>query len=249
MFFPTKMEFAHGKSAIGANATSEQLDMSDLEQNNCDNVLESVANVLLAIYDVFFALHPASSSSSSVQLDPEAVYPRPDVRSIYASLCSRVLSGAVLLFSGVVPQRHDERRSPIGRMALRLGARLQNALDDSTTHLVARRAGTEKVKAAAARARVRVVQLDWLLHAAAHYYWPPEEHFRLDDDDPQNRWTPLFAPEVVGVQQHVQNALEALKTDDAPPSKRPRRHREQQAQEEVDVEEFGDALEAFMDAD
>ena len=92
----------------------------------------------------------------------------------------RVLHGTRIVFSGVFPiQTPDIRETEEGRWAQRLGAELSCDLDASTTHLVATKAGTQKVHAASRMPHVHIVHLDWLWFSIYHCRRENEQSYQL----------------------------------------------------------------------
>jgi hypothetical protein len=72
-----------------------------------------------------------------------------DVRAVLAARRRRVLAGASLVFSRVIPLETDPRAHPLWRLAEQFGAACGEACGEGTTHVVATHGGTEKVGAAA----------------------------------------------------------------------------------------------------
>ena len=110
--------------------------------------LSIVARVLEAVHTASFAAADADASTV-------------DVRVHLAAERRRVLSGCRLVLSGVAPLGTDARAAPAARTALALGATLQDAVDASTTHVVAAADGTAKAVAGRA-AGAAIVALSWL---------------------------------------------------------------------------------------
>jgi len=97
------------------------------------------------------------------------IRPEPDARVAAALVRRRVLSGCVVVFSGVIPIGDKPENSRYWMMAETFGARCEYSISNSTTHLVAVRDGTAKVATACAQGRVAVVQLSWLVQSCARY--------------------------------------------------------------------------------
>ena len=60
----------------------------------------------------------------------------------------RVLEGVTIVFSSVVPLKHDIQDADIALWAKSFGAQVSDKITKETTHLVAARVGTAKVKTA-----------------------------------------------------------------------------------------------------
>ena len=117
----------------------------------------------------------------------------PDIKEVLPSVKARVLSGVVLVFSGVVPLGLDVASTEIGVLALSFGARIDEDVSRHTTHVVAARSGTSKINKAKRR-RITVVTTQWLLDSVARWAKQDEQQYLLekglgttdhqDDDDP-----------------------------------------------------------------
>ncbi|KAI9822129.1 MAG: Carboxy-terminal domain (CTD) phosphatase [Thelocarpon impressellum] len=121
--------------------------------------------------------------------DLEAV---PDVKTILPLMKLRVLEGVVLVLSGVVPLGADIQRyarriystssradllfsSDIATWATSFGARISLHINKHTTHVVAARNRTAKVRQAARIERIKIVNTQWLLDSISQWK-------RLDED-------------------------------------------------------------------
>ena len=90
----------------------------------------------------------------------------PDIKTIMPSLKQRVLSGVAIVFSGIIPLDADVHSAEISIWARSFGARIQNRISSrSTTHVVAARNRTAKVRQAVrkGKGRIKVVGLQWLV--------------------------------------------------------------------------------------
>jgi len=128
--------------------------------------LESILTALRRIHAHFF--DRLDRREAGPQRGPGGAL---DVRDSYNAVRRQVLHGKRLLFSHVIPlneQSHPERHFA-WRLAQELGATLTTSTTDSVTHVVAGRAGTDKVKWAASHPHVHAVSLDWLVTCG--YLW------------------------------------------------------------------------------
>ena len=90
----------------------------------------------------------------------------PDIKLIMPAIKSRVLAGLVLVFSGVVPLGVDVHTADITHWARSFGATVEIDINRKrTTHLVAARNRTAKVRKAVrlGKGRIKVVNTRWLL--------------------------------------------------------------------------------------
>ncbi|XP_076991289.1 RNA polymerase II subunit A C-terminal domain phosphatase isoform X2 [Tamandua tetradactyla] len=112
----------------------------------------------------------------------------PDIRRIVPELRSRVLADVVLVFSGLHPTNFPVEKTREHYHATALGARVLPDLGpglgaaDRATHLVAARAGTEKVRQAQEWAHMHVVNPDWLWSCLERWDRVEEQLFPLKDD-------------------------------------------------------------------
>ena len=139
VYFPADAVKFAGAVSLLAKDTDECAD---------SGALSMVARVLEAVHTASFAAADADASSV-------------DVRVHLASERRRVLSGCRLVLSGVAPIGTDARSAPAARTALALGATLQDAVDASTTHVVAAADGTAKAVAGRATGAA-IVAPAWL---------------------------------------------------------------------------------------
>lgn len=77
--------------------------------------------------------------------DSMGKYQIPDLKFIIPEVKSKVLAGASLVFSGLVPTHQRLETSRAYQVARSLGAEVTQDFTDKTTHLVAVRSGIEKV--------------------------------------------------------------------------------------------------------
>jgi len=102
----------------------------------------------------------------------------PDVKKIMPTLKERILAGVVIVFSGVLPLNTDIQSADISIWAKSFGARISDKVNKETTHVIAARVGTAKVKTAVKRG-IKVVGLDWLMHSIQQWRKLNERPFML----------------------------------------------------------------------
>lgn len=85
----------------------------------------------------------------------------PDVKQIMPAMKTKVLKGAVIVFSGVIPLGADIHSADIAMWARSFGAIIGDKVTKETTHVIAARVGTQKVKNAVKRS-IPVVSTQWL---------------------------------------------------------------------------------------
>lgn len=112
----------------------------------------------------------------------------PDIKKILPAVKSRVFRGTVIVFSGVVPLGMDVASTDIAILAKSFGARIDDDVTRSTTHVVAARNRTQKVRAAVRRGkgRIRVVSPQWLLDSIGSWQRKDEQAYLLDIEEGKN---------------------------------------------------------------
>ncbi|XP_053101821.1 RNA polymerase II subunit A C-terminal domain phosphatase isoform X2 [Hemicordylus capensis] len=112
----------------------------------------------------------------------------PDIRKIVPELKQKVLSDVTILFSGLYPTHFPIEKTREHYHATALGAKIAKSLvlndDDPNkpTHLIAARAGTEKVRQAQNCKNLHVVNPDWLWSCLERWDKVEEQLFPLKDD-------------------------------------------------------------------
>lgn len=113
----------------------------------------------------------------------------PDIRKIVPELKSKVLADVTVIFSGLHPTNFPVEKTREHYHATALGAKVLTQLvlspdsPDRATHLIAARAGTEKVRQAQECKHLHVVNPDWLWSCLERWDKVEEQLFPLVDDD------------------------------------------------------------------
>lgn len=109
----------------------------------------------------------------------------PDIKSIMPRLKLSVLEGVVLVFSGVIPLHLDWQTNDITLWARNFGAKVEREVGRRTTHVVAARNRTAKVKQAARRGKgkIKVVSPAWLMDCIAHWTRADETGYLLNIEE------------------------------------------------------------------
>ncbi|XP_019946370.2 RNA polymerase II subunit A C-terminal domain phosphatase [Paralichthys olivaceus] len=112
----------------------------------------------------------------------------PDIRKIVPELKGKTLEGTMIVFSGLYPTNYPMERTREFYHAKALGAQIGknlvlNSQDPSrTTHLIAARAGTEKVRRAQGCNHLHVVNPDWLWSCLERWERVEEQLYPLKED-------------------------------------------------------------------
>ena len=108
----------------------------------------------------------------------------PDIKAVLPSVKSRVLAGVVIVFSGVVPLGVDVGSTDSAILAKSFGARIDQNVGRSTTHVVAARNRTLKVRKAIKRGkgRIKIVSPQWLTDSLNRWSKVEERPYLLDTE-------------------------------------------------------------------
>jgi RNA polymerase II subunit A C-terminal domain phosphatase len=104
----------------------------------------------------------------------------PDIKSVMPTMKNRVLSGVVIVFSGVLPLETDVQTADISLWAKTFGAVIAMRVSRKVTHVVAARAGTSKVKQGVRRG-LWVVSTQWLVDCMTGWKRLKEDGYVLED--------------------------------------------------------------------
>lgn len=109
----------------------------------------------------------------------------PDVKEIMTRMKRLVLEGVVIVFSGVIPLHLDWNTHDTTLWARNFGARVERDISRRTTHLVAARNRTAKVRQAAKRGkgRIKVVTPAWLTDSIIRWKKLDEWPYLLNTDE------------------------------------------------------------------
>jgi RNA polymerase II subunit A-like phosphatase len=109
----------------------------------------------------------------------------PDVGDILDELKSNVLSGLVIVLSGLVPLGVKVEESEIGMQAQSFGAQVLDSVSKRVTHLVVStaRPRTKKVQQAAKISSIKIVNQNWLIDCLSQWRRLDERPYYLDIAD------------------------------------------------------------------
>ncbi|KAJ3196674.1 Carboxy-terminal domain (CTD) phosphatase [Irineochytrium annulatum] len=120
-----------------------------------------------------------------------------DVRILMPHMKRRVLDGCSLVFSGVIPIGCDPMRHDVWNVAKAYGAECSVDLEDTTTHLVAAKKGTQKVNRAK-RKKGWIVKPEWFFHSVGRWKRMDEADYVLEvAEDTQNNSAIASPPEAL----------------------------------------------------
>ncbi|GIJ87755.1 carboxy-terminal domain (CTD) phosphatase [Aspergillus pseudoviridinutans] len=133
------------------------------------------------------ALRGERGTSKEKDIDLKLV---PDVKDIMPRIKHRVLGGVVLVFSGVLPLGTDTQNADISLWAKSFGAVISTKINMRTTHLVAGRNRTAKVREATRYPNIKIVTTQWLLDSLTQWKRLEEEPYLLPVH-PDDRGEPI----------------------------------------------------------
>ena len=109
----------------------------------------------------------------------------PDIKTVMPRIKHSVLDGVVIVFSGVVPLGMDVQSSDIALWAKSFGAQVDEDIGKMTTHLIAARNRTAKVRQAAKRGkgRIKVVWPQWLMNSISRWERLDELPYLINIDE------------------------------------------------------------------
>ena len=108
----------------------------------------------------------------------------PDIKTVLPLVKSKVLAGVVIVFSGVVPLGMDVGSTDSAILATSFGARIEENVSRWTTHVVAARNRTLKVRKAIKRGkgRIKIVNPQWLTDSINCWSKVDERPYLLDTE-------------------------------------------------------------------
>ncbi|XP_073953434.1 RNA polymerase II subunit A C-terminal domain phosphatase Fcp1 [Choristoneura fumiferana] len=144
-----------------------------IEVEDPDDYLIYLDDILLRIHKFFYELYDKMNGKQI-----------PDLKVVIPEVKSKVLEGASLVFSGLVPTHQRLETSKAYLVARSLGAEITQDFTDKTTHLVALRSGTAKVNASRRMGegkanKLHVVTPEWLWACAERWERVEEKLYPL----------------------------------------------------------------------
>lgn len=138
------------------------MEISDEKDDN-DTHLYSILKTLKAIHHQFY-------SQDSGQ----------DVKEILRNIKNKILDGCHIVFSGLIPLNTKPMSSDLWRLAESHGAKCYTDLKPTVTHLVAAKAGTDKVNKVLANPNIFLVNPSWFYDSLKFWKKADEEFYSVD---------------------------------------------------------------------
>ncbi|KAF3898023.1 RNA polymerase II subunit A C-terminal domain phosphatase [Trichophyton interdigitale] len=101
----------------------------------------------------------------------------PDVKNLMPEIKRVALGSVILVFSGVLPLGTDTQNADISLWAKSFGATITSKINSRTTHLVAGRNRTAKVREATRYTKIKIVTVQWLLDCMIQWKHLDEEPY------------------------------------------------------------------------
>ena len=160
------------------------------EIHDPDDFLLHLGNILQRIHTTFFAQF--DEMSKGVDLSTATNIPTPDLKKIIPKMRQSVLKGAKIIFTGVIPTNMPPERSAEWNTARAFGATVHSTIVAglsspnpklvvrATTHVVAGKPGTSKLKDAKKTPGLKIVNPRWLWSCAERWQWLDERLFPVE---------------------------------------------------------------------
>ncbi|XP_036177835.1 RNA polymerase II subunit A C-terminal domain phosphatase isoform X2 [Myotis myotis] len=180
-------------------SVEEEENEEEEEDDDGDDHLVHLEEILARVHSDYYARYDRYLRGETQEA--------PDIRKIVPELKSRVLADVAIIFSGLYPTNFPVEKTREHYHATALGAKIltQLVLDpdapDRATHLIAAKAGTEKVRQAQACGQLHVVNPDWLWSCLERWDKVEEQLFPLSEDygKVQREDSPAAFPDRQGV--------------------------------------------------
>uniref|UniRef100_A0A4W3IDW7 RNA polymerase II subunit A C-terminal domain phosphatase n=1 Tax=Callorhinchus milii TaxID=7868 RepID=A0A4W3IDW7_CALMI len=158
---------------------SMDVEEEEEEDQDCDDHLVYLETCLVQVHTEYYAQYEKHLRNERQV---------PDLRKIVPELKSKALEGITIIFSGLYPTNYPIERTREWYHATTLGAKVNKTLSlnpkdpNRTTHLIAARPGTEKVRQAQACKLLHVVNPEWLWSCLERWERVDEQLFPLKED-------------------------------------------------------------------
>ncbi|TNN51250.1 RNA polymerase II subunit A C-terminal domain phosphatase [Liparis tanakae] len=172
---------------MGEELLDQSMEEEEEEEDEDDEADVDQDDHLIYLEEVLERIHAEYYARYETYLKKEAPE-TPDIRKIAPELKGKTLAGTTVVFSGLYPTNYPMERTREYYHAKALGAKIGKTLvfnaEDAcrTTHLIAARAGTEKVRQAQGCKHLHVVNPDWLWSCLERWERVEEQLYPLKED-------------------------------------------------------------------
>ena len=215
-----------------------------------DDYLFYLEEILVRIHKAFYSVYDQMKSSKSGKTSSEEKPKLPDLKTIIPYVKKKVLRGVNILFSGVFPTNSPPEKTRAYIVAKQLGANIHSQFvaktskedKNGTTHVVAARGGTTKVKQASKHKGVFIVNPEWLWCCVDRWEKVEERLFPLSENGsyPYSEDSPVSVEKKSGDKRK-------RPCEESPDSDKSREKRSKM--EEKDTERGAQQPQTFMDFD
>ncbi|XP_030203510.1 RNA polymerase II subunit A C-terminal domain phosphatase isoform X1 [Gadus morhua] len=190
-----------GEELLEQSMEEEEEEEEEADPDQDDHLIY-LEEVLQRIHAEYYARYEVYQRKEAPEM--------PDVRRIVPELKGKVLEGATIVFSGLYPTNYPMERTREYYHAKVLGAKIGrglvlNAEDPCrTTHLIAARAGTEKVRQALGCKHLHITSPDWLWCCLERWEKVEEQLYPLKEEPsktPRSN-SPAMLPDPQGMFHH-----------------------------------------------
>ncbi|XP_076864252.1 RNA polymerase II subunit A C-terminal domain phosphatase isoform X1 [Brachyhypopomus gauderio] len=170
---------ATGEESLDHSLEDEEEEEEEEDMDQDDHLIY-LEEVLTRIHNEYYTRYESYIRENHFEM--------PDIRKIVPELKSKSLAGTNIVFSGLYPTNYPMERTREYYHAKALGAKINKSLvlnakdPEYTTHLIAARAGTEKVRQAQGFKHLHVVNPDWLWGCLERWERVEEKLFPLKED-------------------------------------------------------------------
>ena len=173
---------------------SEENEQEELiEWDDDDDYLLHLEDILQKIHSAFFSMHDQlkerGDQSKGKDSEESSAKEKPNLKNIVPYIKKKVLKGCNVVFSGVIPTNMAAEKSRAYIVAKALGANIQENVipkkidpENGTTHLIAAKLGTNKVRSAMKHKDIRIVDVSWLWSCSERWEKVEEALFPLVKD-------------------------------------------------------------------
>ena len=194
----TTQENGEDNKSVSEHSNEGDKPRHNLLQDN-DRELYNLENSLRAVHTAFFEAHSQQlfaaqggrlgqlrgSQKRKLGRDSSDLDLIPDIKTVMHSVKSKVLGNTIVVLSGMVPLGMDIASTDIAIQATGFGAKVEEDVTKATTHLVAARNRTQKVRTAMrkGKGRIKVVSPQWLYDSISSWSKMNEEPYLLDVEE------------------------------------------------------------------
>ena len=181
------------EESLAENKSEENEQVELIEWDDNDDYLLHLEDILVKIHKAFFSMHDQLKERGDQPKDKAgeeaASAEKPNLKNIVPYIKKKVLKGCNVVFSGVIPTNMAAEKTRAYIVAKALGANIQQNVipkkrdpENGTTHLIAAKFGTSKVRSAMKYKDIKMVDVNWLWSCSERWEKVEEVLFPLAKD-------------------------------------------------------------------